>query len=182
MARKATARKQSDGSSQLAIADHEDEAAPRSKQLAKKQAEKATKLRTTKPQPMYRLTVRITEEMDARLTAANEQYGLGPQPIVHEAINDYADALGIPRDLPIPSAEERPQRPAPPPQDRRSRSPKGVRREEPPKIGTRITPLTDTRLTALCELTGDGPQQVLNTALNIWMNRKRIRGSGTDSA
>jgi hypothetical protein len=101
---------------------------------------------------------------------------------VHEAINDYADALGIPRDLPIPSPEERPQRPAPPAQDRRSRSPKGVRREEPPKIGTRITPLTDTRLAALCELTGDGPQGVVNTALTIWMNRKRIRGSGTDSA
>ncbi|AQZ62783.1 unnamed protein product [[Actinomadura] parvosata subsp. kistnae] len=131
---------------------------------------------------MYRLTVRITDEMDRRISAANEQYGLGPQPIVHEAINAYADALGVPEILPIPKPEDRPHRPAPPSEGRRSRSPKGVRKPEPPKIGTRITPLTDTRLTALCELTGDGPQQIVNTALNIWMNRKGIRSSGSDAS
>ncbi|MEU5863587.1 hypothetical protein ABZ815_20620 [Nonomuraea sp. NPDC047529] len=120
--------------------------------------------------------------MNARLTTAHQRFHLGPQPIVIEALNAYADALDVPRDLPIPHPEDRPRRAAPVNQDRRSRSPRGVRREEPPKIGTRLDPLTDARLTAVWELTGDGPERIVNTALNVWMSRKGIRGSGTGTA
>ncbi|MEV3986583.1 hypothetical protein [Nonomuraea sp. NPDC049758] len=177
MARKAAKSQQEPDARQLAVVD-----APRRKPVTSNAQAKTPVARRTAPKDLYRLTVRTTPEMNDRLTAAHQRYQLGPQPIVIQAINAYADALDVPRDLPIPRPEDRPRRAAPTTQDRRSRSPRGVRREEPPKIGTRLDPLTDARLTAVWELTGDGPERIVNTALNVWMSRRGIRGSGTASA
>ncbi|PZG03834.1 hypothetical protein [Nonomuraea aridisoli] len=119
---------------------------------------------------MYALNVRIPRNMDERLTAAVERTGMGPQAIAHEAINDYATAVGVPEDIPVPAKEDRPFR---------ERTPKkrhyGTAEEEQDRqLGVRVTPLTDARLTAACDITGNGPQDFVRTALNVWLHKKKI--------
>jgi predicted DNA-binding protein len=119
---------------------------------------------------MYALTVRISRNMDERITAAHERTGKGPQQIAHEAINDYATAVGVPEDLSVPAKEDRPFRERTPKKRRYGTAEENDERQ----FAVRVTPLTDTRLTAACDITGNGPQDFVQTALNIWLHKQKI--------
>ncbi|MET7334286.1 hypothetical protein [Nonomuraea sp. NPDC005650] len=131
---------------------------------------RATSRRIGKPKTLYALNVRIPRDMDERITAAVERTGMGPQSIGNEAINDYATAVGVPEDLPVPAKEDRPFRERTPKKRRYG----AAEENEDRQFSVRITPLTDARLTVACDITGHGPQDFVQTALNIWLHKKKI--------
>jgi predicted DNA-binding protein len=137
---------------------------------AKKAKPPATSRRMGKPKTMYALNVRIPRDMDERITAAVERTGMGPQAIAGEAINDYATAVGVPEDLPVPTKEDRPFRERTP----KKRTYGSAEYNEERQFAVRITPLTDARLTAACDVTGNGPQDFVRTALNVWLHKRKI--------
>ncbi|MGP3959568.1 hypothetical protein ACTWPT_26515 [Nonomuraea sp. 3N208] len=137
---------------------------------AEKAKPPATRRRIGKPKTMYPLNVRIPRDMDERITAAHERTGMGPQTIAHEAINDYATAVGVPEDLPVPAKDDRPFRERTP----KKRTYGSAEYNDERQFSVRLNPLTDTRLTAACDITGNGPQDFVQTALNIWLHRKKI--------
>jgi hypothetical protein len=129
----------------------------------------ATRRRTTAPKELYRLNVRIPRALDERLTAAHEHTGMGPQPIGNQAINDYATAVGVPEVVPVPAKEDRPFRERTP----KKRAYDGEAGDNP-QFSIRVTPLTDARLAMACDIVGQGPQDLVATALSVWLHKHKI--------
>jgi hypothetical protein len=70
----------------------------------------------------------------------------------------------------VPAKEDRPFRERTPKKRTYGRAEYNDERQ----FSVRLNPLTDTRLTAACDITGNGPQDFVQTALNIWPHRKKI--------
>lgn len=137
-------------------------------QQAEQQAGKRTKKRQTKPI----LSVRISPQLDDKLTQANEVTGLGISGIVEAALSEYFDFLGIPADAepPLNPDGSRPKR-----ERTVKRRTRRAREEvDDVAIGPRITRQTDNRLTVACLNTGTGPQDIVETALKAWLLRHDI--------
>jgi hypothetical protein len=132
----------------------------------------ASRARTKKRQDKPTLSVRISPQINDRLTAANEETGLGVSGIMEAALDEYFDFLGIPVDVePIRNPDG--SRP------RRERSVKKRTRRDREEvdditIAPRITQQTDERLTYACLNTATGPQDIVETALKAWLLKHGI--------
>ncbi|GAA0918950.1 hypothetical protein [Nonomuraea longicatena] len=124
--------------------------------------------RIKQPTERVRLSVRIEQTVNARLTATCAVTGGGPQHVIEDALNLYFDALGVPEDLPLPQGER----------ELRERTPRkrshGTAHLDLAPIGVRLLPLTDARLTYACENMAMGPQDMVETALNAYFMRLKI--------
>lgn len=177
MARHSTTRGRSSDVPQTLFDDGQKEKKPVAKKETGPQAA-ARPRRTKQPAVYYRLTVRLSHELDDRVTVANTISGKGPQQIGHEAINDYATALGVPAEVPTYLPKDRPSREM----TRFGRPGERLHEVELPQFAIRVTPLTDARFTEVCRMTGSGPQVVLQTALNVWMYKNAIPATLPDEA
>ncbi|MBB5081289.1 hypothetical protein [Nonomuraea endophytica] len=127
-----------------------------------------TPRRIKQPTERVRLAVRIEPAVNSRLSAACAVTGGGPQKVIEDALNLYFDALGVPKDLPLPKGEREPRERTP-----RKRT-HGTAHLDLVPIGVRVLPLTDARLTYACENMVMGPQDMVETALNAYFMRMRI--------
>ncbi|MFI6317369.1 hypothetical protein ACIBG8_07610 [Nonomuraea sp. NPDC050556] len=124
--------------------------------------------RVKQPTTRLRFAVRIDPSVNARLTVACKVTGGGPQKVVEDALNLYFDALGVPKDLPIPQGERAPRERTP-----RKRT-HGTAHLDLIPIGIRLLPLTDARLSYACENMAMGPQDMAETALSAYFMRMKI--------
>ncbi|MGP3965366.1 hypothetical protein ACTWPT_56405 [Nonomuraea sp. 3N208] len=117
------------------------------------------------------MSVRVHTHLDDRVAYACDMTGLGPKGVVEAAINDYADALGVPAEF----AESNPGFTEQMPHDysnRRNRRPNGTG-EDPDlvMVSVRVIPLTRARLWHSCDYSGQGAQTTVVTALNLYLRK-----------
>ncbi|PZG38099.1 hypothetical protein C1I98_24645 [Spongiactinospora gelatinilytica] len=128
-------------------------------------------LRTKGRADTMTLSARLHAHLDDRLTVACERTGHGPKGIVEEAIHNYADALGVPAELPQDDdgfTEAMPHDYS----NRKNRRPDGEGTDpDLLMLSVRVRPITRARMWHCCVMTGQGVQSTMTTLLNLYLHK-----------